>query len=177
MPPAPDVPEIKVDDPVQDFDQLFAAHYAPLTRLVYRVLGDTGRAEEVAATAFWKLHSKPPASPQNVAGWLYRTALHLALDHLKQRKRRIHYEGQASMPGATEDPEAYVERRRRADAVRQVLAALKPEQSALLVLRSEGYRLAEIAELLALNPSSVGTMLARADEAFRKEYVKRYGQQ
>jgi len=28
---------------------------------------------------------------------------------------------------------------------------------------------------LAMNPGSVGTFLARADGAFRKEYVNRYG--
>jgi RNA polymerase sigma-70 factor (ECF subfamily) len=46
----------------------------------------------------------------------------------------------------------------------------------LLVLRSAGHSLAEIASMLHLNPGSVGTFLARADAAFRKEYVKRYGE-
>jgi len=46
----------------------------------------------------------------------------------------------------------------------------------MLVLRSEGYKLDEIAGLLSLNPNSVGTLLARADAAFRKEYVSRYGE-
>jgi len=43
-------------------------------------------------------------------------------------------------------------------------------------LRSEGYSLSEMASLLYLNPSSVGTLLTRADMAFRKEYVNRYGE-
>jgi DNA-directed RNA polymerase specialized sigma24 family protein len=60
--------------------------------------------------------------------------------------------------------------------VRLVLAALKPEQAALLVLRSEGYSLSEMASILKLNAGSVGTFLARADLAFRKEYVTRYGE-
>jgi RNA polymerase sigma-70 factor (ECF subfamily) len=60
--------------------------------------------------------------------------------------------------------------------VREVLAAIKPDQSALLVLRSEGYSLAEIGGLLYLNPNSVGTLLVRAEAAFRKEYVNRYGE-
>jgi DNA-binding CsgD family transcriptional regulator len=57
-----------------------------------------------------------------------------------------------------------------------VLAALNPAQAALLVLRSEGYSLAELASILSLNPNSVGTFLARADKAFRKEYIARYGE-
>jgi DNA-binding CsgD family transcriptional regulator len=52
----------------------------------------------------------------------------------------------------------------------------KPEQAALLVPLNEGESLEEIAVILSLNPGSVGTLLARADTAFRKEYVNRHGE-
>jgi len=61
--------------------------------------------------------------------------------------------------------------------VRQVLASLKPVQAAMLLLRSEGLSYAELAAALNLNPASVGTLLARAGQAFKKEYVIRYGEQ
>ena len=171
-----DIPAVQPAQTAQDFDGLFAANYAGLTRIVYRVVGDMGWAEEVAAEAFWKLHCRPPASGHNLAGWLYRTALRLALDHLKKRKRRAHYEAQAPALSPSENPEEALAQRERQARVRQVLAALKPEQAALLVLRSEGYSLGEIAGILTLNPNSVGTYLSRADSAFRKEYVNRYGE-
>ena len=158
------------------FDEFFAANYTALTRLVYRVVGDIGWAEELAAEAFWKLHQNPPASDHNLAGWLYRTGLRLALDNLKKRKRRAHYETLAPAPGAVESPEEALAQIEQQIRVRQVLASIKPEQSALLVLRSEGYTLGEMATILAINSSSVGTLLARADTAFRKEYVNRYGE-
>jgi RNA polymerase sigma-70 factor (ECF subfamily) len=158
------------------FDEFFAANYTALTRLVYRVVGDIGWAEELAAEAFWKLHQNPPASDHNLAGWLYRTGLRLALDNLKKRKRRAHYEALAPAPGAVESPEEALAQIEQQIRVRQVLASIKPEQSALLVLRSEGYTLGEMATILAINSSSVGTLLARADTAFRKEYVNRYGE-
>ena len=59
--------------------------------------------------------------------------------------------------------------------MRQVLGALKADQIALIVLRAEGLSYSELAAALHLNRDSVGTMLARAEEAFRKEYVHRYG--
>jgi RNA polymerase sigma-70 factor (ECF subfamily) len=108
-------------------------------------------------------------------GWLYRTGLRLALDALKKRKRRSHYEALAPAPHAEQTPEQTVEQSERQDRVRRVLAALKPQQAAVLLLRAEGHRLNEIAAVLGLNPNSVGTLLARADAAFRKEYGKRYG--
>jgi RNA polymerase sigma factor (sigma-70 family) len=159
-----------------NFDQLFAANYAPLTRLVYRVVGDIGWAEELAAEAFWKLHRTGPASDRNLSGWLYRTGLRLALDNLKKRKRRAHYEALAPGPGAIPNPEEALQQIEQQFRVRHVLSALKPEQAALLVLRSEGYSHNEIASILVLNRSSVGTLLARSDIAFRKEYMNRYGE-
>jgi RNA polymerase sigma-70 factor (ECF subfamily) len=69
-----------------------------------------------------------------------------------------------------------LQQRERRERVRAVLAALRADYAALLVLRSEGYRLNELAAYLNLNPNSVGTFLARADAAFRKEYVNRYGE-
>src|SRR5258708_1062042 len=139
-----------------DFDEFFAPHYPALPPLIYRVGGDTGWAQELAAEAFWKLHCNPPASKDNRVGWLYRTGLRLALDHLKKRKRRARYEALAPAPVPIENPEQAANQRERQVRVRQVLAALKQEQAALLLLRSEGYSLAEMASILHLNPGSVG---------------------
>jgi RNA polymerase sigma-70 factor (ECF subfamily) len=158
-------------------DDLFAENYKPLTRVIYRVLGDTAASEEVAAEAFWKLHRNPPSTESNLAGWLYRTGLRLALDSLRKRKRRANYESHAPGPTPLPSPEDAVGRREQQFRVRQILAALNPVQSSLLILRSEGYSISEVANILALNPNSVGTLLARADSAFRKEYVNRYGEQ
>jgi RNA polymerase sigma-70 factor, ECF subfamily len=157
-------------------EELFAAHYGVLTRVIYRVVGDAGWAEELASEAFWKLHRQPPSSDQNLAGWLCRTGLRLALDNLRKRKRRAHYEALTPAPEGAESPEEALQRVERQARVRQVLAAMKPRQAELLVLRSEGHSLAELASILHLNANSVGTLLTRADAAFRKEYVKRYGE-
>lgn len=166
---------IRKSESTNNFDELFFANYAPLTRLIYRVVGDIGWAEELAAEAFWKLHCNPPASDHNLVGWLYRTGIRLGFDNLKKRKRRAHYEALAPTPVAMPTPEEAFEQREQQVRVRQVLAVIKPDQAALLVLRSEGYSLHEMASILNLNLSSVGTLLARADMAFRKEYLNRYG--
>ena len=60
--------------------------------------------------------------------------------------------------------------------MRRVLATLKLRDSQLLILRSEGLSYEETAEILGVRDTSIGTLLRRAQEAFRKEYIKRYGQ-
>jgi RNA polymerase sigma-70 factor (ECF subfamily) len=156
----------------REFAALFHGAYRRLARLLYRVTGDYARAEEVASEAFWRLHLKPPPRDTNLEGWLYRTGLRLALDHLKKEHRRARYESLAAAFRVAEQPAVPSGER---DRVRSVLAALKPEQARLILLRAEGFLYAEVAAALNLNPASVGTLLARAEAAFRKEYTQRYG--
>ncbi len=143
--------------------------------MLYRITGETSRAEECAAEAFWRLHSKPPRDSVNLEGWLYRTGVRLALDHLKRERRRARYESLTSFFRQPPTPEQAVELSEERRKVRRALACLNAGQVSLILLRTEGRSYAEIAELLNLKPASVGTMLARAEAAFRKEYVNLYG--
>jgi RNA polymerase sigma-70 factor (ECF subfamily) len=164
------------EEATRDFDSLFNAYYKRLARLLYRVTGDTGRAEEVAAEAFWRLYRKPLPANTNWEGWLYRTGVRLALDQLKMERRRARYEALASLFGITRDPQQALEQKDERMRVTQTFAALRPEQTTVILLRGEGLSYAELAAALNLNPTSVGTTLTRAEQAFRKEYVKRYGE-
>ena len=57
-----------------------------------------------------------------------------------------------------------------------MLARMEGRRAELLLLRSGGLSYDELAEALALNPASVGTLLSRAQQTFRKEYIKLYGE-
>jgi RNA polymerase sigma-70 factor (ECF subfamily) len=63
------------------------------------------------------------------------------------------------------------------ERVRLVLAVLEQRQAGLLILRSDGLSYQELATALNLNAVSIGTLLSRAQHAFRKEYSKRYGKE
>ena len=79
------------DEAVCEFESLFHAYYGRLARFLYRVMGDTGRAEEVASETFWRFYRKYPLKHDNIEGWLYRTDVRLALDQLKKERRRSRY--------------------------------------------------------------------------------------
>jgi RNA polymerase sigma-70 factor, ECF subfamily len=156
-----------------DFHQLFAMYYARLARLLYRVTGDYARAEEVASEAFWRLHRKPPVAESNIEGWLYRTGLRLALDQIKKDRRRARYEALASVLRLSPSPQQLLEQIEDGAKVRIVLGTMKPGQAVLILLRTDGLSYAELAGALHLNPTSIGTLLARAEAAFRREYIRR----
>jgi len=162
-------------DNAEAFEELFRMSYQRLARLLFRITHDFARAEEMASEAFWRLHRKPPARDINLQGWLYRTGLRLALDHLRNERRRARYESLAAVIGLAPSPDESLEQNEERARVRGVLGKLKREQAGLILLRAEGFGYAEIGAVLNLKTTSVGTLLARAEEAFRKEYVHRYG--
>jgi RNA polymerase sigma-70 factor (ECF subfamily) len=100
----------------------------------------------------------------------------MALDELRKQARRIRHESEQANRQPAQTPEeahAIEEERNR---VRLILASLDARQAELLLLRSNDLSYAEVAAALDLNPSSVGTLISRAQQAFRKEYVKQYGE-
>ena len=71
-----------------DFETFFHAHYERTARVIARVVKDPARAEDPAAEVFWKLWRQG----EQAGGWLYRTAVRLALDELRHFARRNRYE-------------------------------------------------------------------------------------
>jgi RNA polymerase sigma-70 factor (ECF subfamily) len=182
---APPLPPAASDfdkDSPQSFEQLFLAIYPRLVSILRRMLGDCGRAEELANEAFLKLHTSvlPPPAKKNLPGWLYRTAMNLGIDDLRARSRHRRLEEQASRAQSSssshEDGLQQVLRAERQKRVRTVLARLKPESAQLLLLRATGHSYREIAAHLEIPGASVGTMLIRAEASFEKCYLELFAE-
>jgi RNA polymerase sigma-70 factor (ECF subfamily) len=145
--------------------------------VIGRVVGDPGRAEELAVEVFWRLLGKPGAQGPQVGGWLYRTAVRIALDELRRKRRQARYEGAADLGSSSPTPEQLYSDLQKRDRVQTVLARLGDREAGLLLGLGDGWTYQEMADALDLNPASIGTFLRRAKDAFRKEYVKRYGRE
>jgi RNA polymerase sigma factor (sigma-70 family) len=166
----------------QTFEQLFLSTYPRLVYLLRRMLGDSGRAEEIANEAFLKLHTTvlPPTVRSNIPGWLYRTAMNLGIDDLRSRNRhtQVAYEASHAVSASTQ-PENGLQLLLRTEIqqrVRLALSKLKPEWAQILLLRANGYSYKEIASHLEISPASVGTLLIRAEAGFEKCYLELFGE-
>ena len=170
---------ISVESANAEFEDVFRVHYPRIARVIARIVHDPGRAEELAADVFWKYLHGSRAHDENPGGWLYRTAVRKGLDELRRQQRQEKYRPLLSFLGIAPapSPEQLHAATQDQQQVRTVLAVLKHRDSELLILRSEGLSYQEIAGVLRLNEKSMGTLLRRAQEAFRKEYVNRYGPQ
>jgi RNA polymerase sigma-70 factor, ECF subfamily len=160
-----------------DLEAIFQAQYARIARIIARVIRDPGRAEELAVEVFLKWSRNPSAQGLKAASWLYRAAARMALDELRKQARRDRYERLPALVRTPPTPEELHSVAQEQDRVRAVLGAIAPRQAELLLLRSQGLNYDELASTLDLNPASVGTLLSRAQQAFRKEYVEKYGEE
>jgi RNA polymerase sigma-70 factor (ECF subfamily) len=162
-------------------EDIFRLQYPRLVSLLARITGDRGRAEELASEVLCRLSSRPALfrPESNLDGWLYRTAVNLGLDALRMDVRRRRNEqaagAEAARNSSAGDPLAEMLRRERRARVQAVLAALKPASAKLLLLRHAGFSYGELAGALAMNPASVGTLLARAAADFEKKYRALHG--
>jgi len=156
------------------FEILFNSQFPRLARLVRRVVRDSAEAEDIAANTLWKCFRIQPAD-LHLEGWLSRVAIRAALDGVRRKARRARYESLWSWTRPVAEPDELFARDREAERVRHVLARLNTRSATLLVLRTEGLDYRAMANVIGVQPSSVGTLLARAETHFRKEYVKRYG--
>ncbi|MGB7844504.1 MAG: sigma-70 family RNA polymerase sigma factor [Candidatus Acidiferrum sp.] len=163
-----------------DIEAVFRAHYGRVARISGRVVRDPARAEEIAVEVFLKLWRRQSAQGEHLEAWPYRVAVRSGLDELRRQTRRARYEALVGWALARTKPAtpdevhcANVEQ----DQVRRVLSVLSPRQAEFLLLRSHGFSYVEVATALKVRPRSIGTLLSRAQQAFRKEYIKRYGQE
>lgn len=159
-------------------ETLVNAHWERLCGLIFHLIGDWDEAEDIVLEAFVHLVERPPRRMDQPQAWLYRVAMRLGMNALRARSRRRIYEEKAAR-GQSEVQEAVnveraMEQSQQRDNVRKVLAEMNARQAQMLLLYHSGFHYAEIANMLQVSPSSVGTMLARAEKTFAKLYRKRF---
>ncbi|HEY6291095.1 MAG TPA: sigma-70 family RNA polymerase sigma factor [Terriglobia bacterium] len=158
------------------FERFYLEHYRRVVAVLFRLTTSRSEAEDLANEVFWKLYRRRllPDPDGNIPGWLYRTATNLGIDGLRKNARRRQREHEAAQAAAhsrkNAGPLDEVLRDERRRQVRQVLARLKPLHAEALILRSSGFSYHEVAETLGVKRVSVGTLLLRAEHAFRKHY-------
>lgn len=159
------------------FEVLFTRHYAAVWRVLYHMCASPDEAEDLLQETFLTLYQQPPHLNHEHAlvGWLCRVALNRGYNSVRGQRRREQREAQryadpTSYTATLPDPATVVLRHEEREQVRRALLRLPERQSRILLLRYGGLAYAEIAAALELAPSSVGTLLARAERAFLAQY-------
>jgi RNA polymerase sigma-70 factor (ECF subfamily) len=165
----------------QKFAETLERHQGRVFSIAFRILGDTGTAEEVAQDVFLELYRNLHRleSEAHVTAWLRRVTCHRATDALRRRAARGGSfmeeldESVARMPEAP--PSSPLMNR-----MEQLLLTLPPAQRTVVLLRyQEDMEPEDIALELAMPQATVRSHLQRGlkllrDKADRtlKEYIR-----
>jgi len=151
--------------PEEGFESLYQRTFPRVYAYVASMLRDRSAAEEVTAQAYERAYRKrasykPRRGSQEA--WLFGIARNAALDELRRLKRRA-AEVEVVVP---DDHSGDVVLR---ETVRAALETLDPKERDLLALKYRaGLSNGEIARVLGVGESNVGTRLHRAMEKLRK---------
>ena len=150
--------------------RLFERHYPGLVWYLHGRLGDRDLAEDLAQEAFVRLLDKPPREPD---AWLYVVAGNLARDAQRSEGRRARHlaiidtrERLADAADPAPAADTAMCTAEESALVRDTLAMLPERDAALLVMRADDVSYREIAAAIGVSHTSVGPLLARAQQRF-----------
>ena len=158
-----------------DLDVLFELHWREAYRAAYLVVHDRAAAEDIAQEAFVSVvrHLDDFDRRRPFGPWLQRIVVNRAIDWARTRatRREVLVEDESTFPspeGRAGRPESRIDS--DAEAIVAALAALPPEQRAVVVLRYLlEYTPGEIAEMLELPRGTVNSRLRRGLDLLRLE--------
>ncbi|HEX5109520.1 MAG TPA: sigma-70 family RNA polymerase sigma factor [Vicinamibacterales bacterium] len=161
------LPEVAAVDAQDEVLRLFGEHGTALYRFARATLRDASEAEDVVQETFLKLlqHLRHGGDRSNLKSWLFTVAANACRTRARWRLRWIPWESgtdRRSVEPADEDPD-----RRKAWLA---LRALPARDRLLLALRAQGLSYREIAEAAAIKEQSVGRLLARAVDRWKRAF-------
>jgi len=169
-PEGPDPLGAGLDTP-QSFEDLYRNTFPRVYAYVASLLRDRSAAEDVTAVAFeraYRRRGRFSARRGSPEAWVFGIARNAALDELRKRKRRAPLEGEPEDVWAP-SPHEEAELAFRREEVRAALATLDPRDRDLVALKfAGGLSNGEIARVLGLSDTNVGSRLHRAVEKLRK---------
>lgn len=168
---APPALPLPARESAETFESLYRRTFPRVYAYVASLLRDRSAAEDVTAQAFERAYRKRrsfQASRGTAEAWVFGIARNAALDELRRRKRRagLEIDPEDVTAGA---PDEEAERALRRATVRSALGELSPRERDMIALKfAGGLPNAEIARVLRLSESNVGTRLHRTIEKLRK---------
>ncbi len=155
------------------FSILVERYKGAIFNLIYRTIGSSSEAEDLAQEVFFQVYRSLPAfrNEARFSTWLYRIALNRCRDWIRGRRRRpqilyLDETADEGQPGASTEGEV-VEKEQR-EAVRGLVQALPDRYREVVVLRYfQDFTYVEIGEILGLPARTVETRLYRAKKMLK----------
>jgi RNA polymerase sigma-70 factor, ECF subfamily len=139
--------------PPDPLETLYQDHAPALFRFLIRLTGDEAEVKDILQEIFIRLAKSPGLlkEVESPRAYLFRMGHRLAIDRMRREQTRRHYNEQAGQEGDFAAPAADPDAAWRRKLLGASLAALPPEQKAVVLLKIwEGLTFAQIAEVLGI---------------------------
>jgi len=159
------------------FDDLYIKYYKELRCFGHQMNISPEKSEDITQEAFLKLfiETKKNTELHNPRAWLYKVYLNLARTYFTsralKRDRQEFVSGSQSL--ITDLHEEYSQKEKQR-IVSEMLDKLTEKEKSILLLYNHGLSYAEMAEVLEINPNSVGKTLVRAIEKLKETLKVHY---
>lgn len=156
----------------QVINAVYDRYFPEVFRFIKYRINDELLAEDIASDVFVRLLEALSAGrgpDKNLRAWLYSTASHIVVDHLRKKYRHPDEELPESLhedtPGLHED----LEKQERGQQLRQAMNALTEEQQNVITMRfNNGFSLEETAAIMKKNINSIKQLQYRALAALNR---------
>jgi RNA polymerase sigma factor (sigma-70 family) len=153
-------------------ERLFVEHNAALLRFISAKVGSEQEAREIAQEAYVHLlRLDQHEAVSYLRAFLFKTAANIAVDRLRQRRRRNHVTSMPEVDFAVFEltPERQISGEQAMTVMRLAVAQLPPKcRQAFLLRHSSGLSVDEIAELMQVGACMVRRYIARGLEHVRE---------
>jgi RNA polymerase sigma-70 factor (ECF subfamily) len=168
------------------FRELIGRYERPVFSLIYRLVRDRERAEDLSQDTFIKVlnHLDRYDPSYKFSSWIFKIAHNTALDHLRRRepetlsidgsphaRTAAEVEATTLTPASTdESPEDYASSRELGQEIEVAIGRLRAEyRTAIMLCHVEGRPYEEIAHIMDVPLGTVKTYIHRARNELRKQ--------
>ncbi|RSK27938.1 sigma-70 family RNA polymerase sigma factor [Bacillus sp. HMF5848] len=159
-----------------EFEAVFREYYPFVVRKVILIVKEQAIAEDIAQDSFVKLYHAD-SRIDNLPAWLTKVANNTAYNYIRSEKRhraRSEKEFVFAEKQIESAADTY-EKQEDIHSIQHALSNLPDKERTLLLMRYAGFSYAEIAKSIGREASSIGTLLARAKQRFKKSYIAMKG--
>jgi RNA polymerase sigma-70 factor (ECF subfamily) len=152
-----------------DFDTLYKTQFCDLEKFCLKWTKNTDIAKDIAQESFTKLlqiNNSSSSKIDNPKAWIYKVAYNHCINHIKFSKRfsginTLYNQSNIEYPSNLTNTEKLL-------LIQEALTKLSNKEKALIILYKYGFTYNEMANVIEMNPASVGKTLTRAIDKIAK---------
>lgn len=159
------------------FDEVYRKHYHEIRRFGHQVSVSSELIDDLTQETFLRffLEQKKGVVFNNPRAWLYKVFLNLFKTNINISKTELsNYDIKSKAELSTGDLLDEYSKNEKQKIVFKVLGTMTEKEKEILLLYHNGFSYLEMAEILQINPNSVGKTLVRAIDNLKKTLKIQY---